>query len=199
VLDRLASAPRTIHETTESAIRGGVDAIVCRLKDTPDDEVMPLAAEIHELCRASETRFVMSHHHEVAVHLAADAVHIGNDDPPLPAVRKAAGADMAIGYSAHSIDEANQALAAGADYVFLGPIFATPAKLKYGDPLGLETARQAVRQIQGTLVCIGGINLDKLELLAGAGVKRVAAIAALQHDCDPQQRVGEFRRRLTAG
>jgi thiamine-phosphate pyrophosphorylase len=138
----------------------------------------------------------MSHFPQVARALDADAVQLGISDPPVAEVRRLVGQDMAIGYSSHSIEEARLQLEGGADYVFLGPVFATPAKLKYGEPLGLEVARQAVAELNGIIVCIGGISNSNLPQLVAAGVSRVAAIAALQKDCDPAHAVREFRQLL---
>lgn len=196
MLDRAASAPRTIAETARRAIDGGVDAVVCRLKELPEEELLPLAAEVREICEDTATPFVMSHFARIASNLGADAVHVGASDPPLPEVRRTVGPDMVIGYSAHSIPEARQQLEAGADYVFVGPVFATPAKLQYGEPLGLEVARQAVADLDGIVVCIGGINNANLSQLVTAGIHRVAAIAALQKNCDPAASAREFRRLL---
>lgn len=196
VLDRAASAPRSVEETTERAIAGGIDAIVCRLKEMPEDEQRPIAKSVRQLCADSNTPFVMSHFPHLAKELLADGIQLGKDDPPPAEVRKLLGQTVRIGYSAHSISEANESLKGGADYVILGPIYPTPAKLKYGDPLGLAVASQAVTEITGTVVCIGGITLAKLPELVGCGVTRVAAIAALQHDVDPAEAVAAFRSAL---
>jgi thiamine-phosphate pyrophosphorylase len=73
--------------------------------------------------------------------------------------RELVGDGLALGFSTHGVGEARQRFAAGADYVFLGPIFPTPEKLKYGDPLGLDALAQA-RDLPGPVVLIGGINAD---------------------------------------
>jgi len=193
VLDRAASAPRSILETTRRAMAGGVDEVVCRLKELPEAEVLSLASEVREICAGANTPFVMSHFPRVAREIEADGVHIGQADESVDTVRELVGGDMAIGYSAHSIEEANQQLGLGADYVFLGPVFPTPAKLKYGEPLGLPTASRAAKEVNGLLVCIGGISLANLPQLVGYGISRVAAIAALQKDCDPAEAVRAFK------
>jgi thiamine-phosphate pyrophosphorylase len=179
VLDRAAAWPRTLHEVTRLAIAGGVDAVVCRIKNAAADEMRGLARPVRELCRERAVPFVMSHEVDLAVELRAEAVHLGLADPPLSEVLRQVEPGMAVGYSAHSISEAREQLEAGAAYVFVGPVFPTPAKFRYGAPLGLDVAREAVG-LPGVVVFIGGICPATLGGLIAAGGRRVAAIGALQ-------------------
>lgn len=184
VLDRRAAVPHTLPEVTQLCIRGGVDAVLCRIKDAPESEVRRLAGPVRELCRQSGTPFVMSHFPELAVELQADGVQLGITDAGVGEVRELTGAGMALGYSTHGVGEARQRFAEGVDYVFLGPIFATPEKLKYGAPLGLEVVSEAL-ELPGPVVLIGGINAGNCRQVVQAGGVRVAAISALQRTPDP--------------
>jgi thiamine-phosphate pyrophosphorylase len=183
VLDRLAAAPRTLPEVTQHAIRGGVDAVLCRIKDAPAAEVRRLAQPVREICRRAGTPFVMSHFANLALELDADGVQLGLGDPPAAQVIDLVGTRMAVGYSTHGVGEARNCFAEGVDYVFLGPIFATPEKLKYGPPLGVDAVSQSAG-LPGPVVLIGGINADNCEQVVQAGGKRVAAISALQRTSD---------------
>jgi thiamine-phosphate pyrophosphorylase len=179
VLDRAAAAPLSLAEVTERAVSGGVDAVVCRIKDTPLEQVRELAIPVREICRRTQTPFIMSHYVELGLELGADAIHLGAGDAKLETIRAITGDQIALGYSTHSVAEAEAMQVRGADYVFLGPVFPTPAKLKYGDPLGLGVVPGA-SALPKPVVYIGGINLATFPLLIAAGGRRVAAIAALQ-------------------
>jgi thiamine-phosphate pyrophosphorylase len=185
VLDRSAAFPRELSEVTEQAIAGGVSAVLCRIKDAPLVEIKPVAGAIREICRRLHTAFVMSHHPDLALELQADAVQLGTEDQSIADVRNIVGGSIAIGYSTHGVGEAAQRFKEGADYVFLGPVFATPEKLKYGDPLGLDVVSDAA-VLPGPVVFIGGINEGNLSQVIARGGKRVAAISALQRVDDPQ-------------
>ena len=179
VLDRAAAAPHSLVEATESALKGGVDVVVFRLKDTPQEEVRRLAIPVCEICRRANMPFVISHEVALGLELGADAIHAGIGDGSLQSIREQIGNQMALGYSAHSVAEAALMLASGADYAFVGPIFPTPAKLKYGEPLGLEVVADA-SALPKPVVFIGGINQNTLPKLVALGGRRIAAIAALQ-------------------
>lgn len=185
MLDRSAAFPRELPEVTELAGAGGISAVLCRIKDAPLMEIKPVASVVREVCHRFHTPFVMSHHPELALELQADAVQLGTVDQSIAHVRSIVGDNIAIGFSTHGVGEAARCFEEGADYVFLGPIFATPEKLKYGDPLGLDTVSDAA-DLPGPVVFIGGITERNLGQVIAQGGKRVAAISALQRVNDPQ-------------
>lgn len=197
VLDRQAAVPRSLVEVTELAIAGGADAVLCRIRNLPRAEVLQLARPLRERCRELNTPFVMSHQAELALELSADAVQLGIADPPVAQVRTLVGSGIAIGYSTHGVGEALARFEDGVDYVFLGPIFATPEKLKYGSPLGLE-AVEAAQSLPGPVIFIGGINPANCAEVVRAGGRRVAAISALQRTADPSAQARAMLRELTA-
>ena len=196
VLDRHAAQPRSLDEAARMCIAGGIDAVVCRVKDLPQEEVRALAIPVRQACEKTRTPFVMSHDIELAQELQADAIQLGVGDPPIAEVRGVLGQGVAIGYSTHSVDEAAARHADGVDYVFLGPIFPTPAKLKYGSPLGIDVVSAGMNQLNKPVVFIGGITPVNLPDVLEAGGQRVAAIAALQARPDPQAAAAQFRNLL---
>ncbi len=197
VLDRAAAAPRSLLEVTRQAVAGGIDVVVCRIKDATPDELRKLARPLRELCRQSQIPFVLSHCVDVALELGADAVQLGVSAGALDSIRATLSPEMLIGYSTHSVPEASLMLEQGADYVFLGPIFPTPAKLHYGQPLGLGVVQPALA-LAKPVVFIGGINPATLPELTALGVTRIAAIAALQSVPDVTRAVRGMRRALEA-
>jgi thiamine-phosphate pyrophosphorylase len=201
VTDRAASAPRSLEDSCLLAIAGGVDAVLFRMKEETD----PLkrrehAINLQEVCRDTGTPFIISHELELALALEADGLQLGVGDAPLKEVRKAwDGEGRVLGYSAHSVEEAAIAAAAGADYVFIGPVFATPSKAEMGEPLGVDTAARAARELAIPVVAIGGIDGAKLPSLVSAGIGKVAAIRALQAVRDPRSTAREMQQILEAG
>lgn len=179
VLDEAAAAPRSLAEVTRQAIQGGVDAVLCRLKTQPPPRVYELALALRSICAELACPFVMSHHCALGLHLGADAVQLGQGDISLASARQLLGPGIRLGRSCHSLDEARAAFEQGADYVFLGPVYATPSKLAYGAPLGPAIVPVA-EALPGPVVYIGGITYDNLGPLLEAGARRVAAIRALQ-------------------
>jgi thiamine monophosphate synthase len=85
VLDRQAAAPRSLPEVTDLAIRGGVDVVLCRIKDAPAELVLRQSRPVRDICSKRGTPFVMSHFPELALELAADGVQLGVADAPLAA------------------------------------------------------------------------------------------------------------------
>jgi thiamine-phosphate pyrophosphorylase len=197
VLDRHAAQPRTLTAAAQLCIAGGVDAVLCRIRDLPRDEVRELALPLRVACWETATPFVMSHDVELTQELHADGLQLGVGDPPLAQLKEALGEGVALGYSTHSVAEAVACQEEGADYVFLGPIFPTPAKLKYGLPLSVSVVAPAVAALRVPVVFIGGITAGNLPEILLAGGRRMAAIAALQAQPDPQAAAARLKALLS--
>ena len=198
VLDRKAAAPRSLAAITKLSVAGGTDVVLCRIKDASIDEVLPQAHSVRLVCRELGVPFVMSHYPEIAVELAADGVQLGVGDLSIELVRDLVGPAMAIGFSTHGFKEAKLRFKQGADYVFLGPIFKTPEKLKYGDPLGLGVVEEA-QSLPRPVVFIGGISQRTLPQLIAAGGRRIAAIGALQRSVEPTVSARVLKHMLFSG
>jgi thiamine-phosphate diphosphorylase len=178
VLDRDVAKPRSLAEATQLGIEGGVDVVVFRMKDADSSEALGSARKVREVCRLAQTPFVLAHFLDMVEELQPDAFHAGRADKPLPELRYALPKAVTLGYSAHSLPEAEQAIAGGADYLFLGPIFPTPSKEQYGDPLGTEVVAGGAK-LARPVVYIGGMNQATVPLAVQMGAQRVAAISAL--------------------
>lgn len=178
VLDRDAARPRSLAEATELVIAGGADAIVFRMKDADASEAIGHARRVRDVCSTARVPFVLAHFLELVEELHPDAFHAGLADGPLPTIRFKLPNGIPLGYSAHSVDEAAAAIEAGADYLFVGPIFPTPSKEQYGEPLGVEVIKPIKRQNK-PVVFIGGMNSATVPVAVKAGARKVAAISAL--------------------
>jgi thiamine-phosphate pyrophosphorylase len=172
-------AGRSLVETVEAALRGGVRAVQLREKDLPAAQLLPLAEELRALTRHYAARLLINDRVDVALAVAADGVHLGGHSLPPAAVRKLLGPERLIGVSTHHVAEIAAAAAGGADFVTFGPVFATPSKAGFGPPLGLDTLRTACRSSPVPVFALGGINAGNRPLLQACGAGRLAVIAAI--------------------
>ena len=187
-------AGRTLLETVEAALQGGVQAVQLREKDLSAAELLPLATELRVLTRRFAARLLINDRIDVALAVAADGVHLGGHSLPAAVARRLLGPQRLIGVSTHRPAEIAAAAAAGANFVTFGPVFATPAKLAYGQPLGLEALRLACQNSPLPVFALGGIKPCHLADLRAAGVAGVAVISALIATPDPFSSARHFCR-----
>jgi thiamine-phosphate pyrophosphorylase len=169
---------RHCSRIAEQMVIGGVDLIQLRGKGKSVDELVNLAAEIHQITGRSSTPLIVNDHAEIAKRVPVEGVHVGQDDDSILIARQKAGRDLIIGKSTHSLAQARTAQDEGADYIGFGPIFATPTKPDY-NPIGLGDIRQLHLDVSIPIFCIGGINIDNLQRVIDAGAKRVVMVSAL--------------------
>jgi thiamine-phosphate pyrophosphorylase len=162
----------------EAMIKGGVDLIQLRGKERTIDELVDLAAELHELTTRFSTPLIVNDHAEIAKKVPVEGVHIGQEDDSIEVVRQKAGRQLLVGKSTHSPEQALAAQREGADYIGFGPIFATPTKPDYA-PIGLFDIKRVHTEVSLPIFCIGGLNIDNLQSVIDAGAKRVVMVSAL--------------------
>lgn len=173
-------AERAMEEVAAKLLAGGADIVQLRAKGIPMETVAAAARKIIPLCRAAGVPFILNDHPELAVELGTDGVHIGQDDASIYDVRSRIGADMIVGRSTHSLAQAKQALADGADYIGFGPLFPTPTKA--GRPaIGLDDIVEMEREVGSKIpaFCIGGIKPDNLGEIIAAGARRCVVVSHL--------------------
>jgi thiamine-phosphate pyrophosphorylase len=144
--------------------RGGAGAVQLRAKGLGPRAYRELAARVHDACRAHSALFIVNDHVAIACALHSDGVHVGQDDLDPADVRAVVGPTCAIGVSAHTVDQARQAQAAGADYLGLGPMYATTTKPH--EPERGPALLDAVRPfLDRPSYAIGGLDPERLALL----------------------------------
>lgn len=193
VTDRAAiPAPETdaLLGVIRDAIAAGVDWIQIREKDLSGRALAALARDAVADARGSSTRILINGHLDVAVAARAGGVHLGGDALPIADVVSWCAQHVTefaspflLGGSCHSLAEAQAAERDGAHYVFFGPVFSTPSKLKYGPPQGLERLAEVCRAVRIPVLAIGGVTLDNAHECLRAGVAGIAAIRLFQ-DCE---------------
>ncbi len=197
IVDWSAVAGQDPVAVAEAAIRGGADVIQWRDKQATDRDFIAAARALRELTRRLQTIFVVNDRVAVAMLVQADGVHLGHEDLPVGEVRSLVGQSMLIGRSTHSLKEAQEAEAAGADYMGVGPIFATPTKPDY-PVVGLDLIRQVKPVIRIPWVAIGGIDRKTLPLVLSAGATRVAVVRAVAGASDVEGAARAFKQQMTA-
>jgi thiamine-phosphate pyrophosphorylase len=186
ITDRHQVPPdRTLVQTVEAALQGGVRAVQLREKDLSAAELLPLARELRDLTSRYRARLLINDRIDVALAVAADGVHLGGHSLPVAVARRLLGPQRLIGVSTHHPAEITAAAAAGADFVTFGPVFATPSKLAYGPPQGLEALRLACQNSPLPVFALGGIKPCHLAVLQEAGAAGAAVISALIAAPDP--------------
>jgi thiamine-phosphate pyrophosphorylase len=195
ITDRRALQPRPLLPLVQEAVRAAVDLVQIREKDLATRDLLSLVgAAVGEARQAkSGTRVIVNERLDVALAAGAHGVHLGTQSMPAPVVRKNVPKGFLIGVSCHSLREALEAESAGADYAFLGPIFETPSKIRYGPPLGLETLRDVAARVSIPLYALGGITVKRVRSCLEAGATGIAGIAVFQTAESLGERVRELR------
>lgn len=178
-----------------AAVDCGVDLIQIRQKHPPvaARALMQLAAPVVESARGSRSHVVINDRVDIALALGAAGAHLGAQSLPARIVRPIVTQDFLIGVSCHSLAEALEAEAAGADYLLLGPVFETPSKLAYGPPLGLDRFGQIASKIEIPTLALGGITLERVKPCLESGAAGIAAIRLFEEAPSLPERVAKLR------
>ncbi|TAL27416.1 MAG: thiamine phosphate synthase [Nitrospirae bacterium] len=161
------------------ALKAGVKAIQLREKGLGTRELLDMAYRMREITKKHKAKLFINDRVDVALAVGADGVHLGQSSIPPSAVKKIAGNKLIIGASTHSIDEARQAEKSGADLITFGPVYRTPSKLKYGEPIGIDTFGKVKAEISIPVFAIGGINENRIKAVMDAGADGVALISGI--------------------
>jgi len=179
---------------------GGADLIQLRAKTSSLEEIRRMAEAIAPVLRKANVGLVINDHLDVARAVGAELCHLGQEDffeaghTQVSALRTPDSA-LQIGLSSHAPEQAQRAVAAGADYIAIGPVYATGTK-PTAKPVTLEYVRWAAANVKIPWFAIGGINSQTLDAVREAGAKRVCIVSALLNAPDITKACAEFRRRL---
>ena len=185
ITDRMQTAGRALPAVVADALRGGLRAVQLREKDLAAAQLFEIAVELRQLTREYGAKLLVNDRVDVALAAGADGVHLGKAGLPVREARRMLGGEGLIGYSAHSADEALQAQRDGADFVTLGPVYHTPSKAQYGEPLGLSALSEAVRVVAIPVFALGGVKHSSVAEVLSAGAHGVALISAIMAAPNP--------------
>lgn len=179
---------------------GGADLIQLRAKNSSAGEVQRMAEAILPITRAANVGLVVNDHLEVARAVGADFCHLGQEDffeagHTHVSQLSTPNSQLKIGLSTHAPEQATRAVAAGADYIAIGPIFATGTK-PTAKPVTLEYVRWAAENVKVPWFAIGGINLQNLDEVLAAGAMRICVVSTILNSPDVAKACRDFRSRL---
>lgn len=186
VTDPDAGEGRTVVEAVRAALRGGAPAVQLRWKDASAREMAALARALLAETRAAGALLFVNDRLDVALAAGADGAHLGQDDLPAAAARRIAPPGFLLGVSSETAELARGAHADGADYVGVGPVYATGSKTDAGAAVGTARIAAVSREVPIPVVAIGGITAENAGEVARAGAAGVAAIAAVTRAADPE-------------
>ena len=177
---------------TQIAIRNKVALIQYRDKDADIRTMIGNAQKMQKLASNSSTQFVVNDVLEVALLSNADGIHVGQSDESYLNVRTQMP-EKIIGISTMTLEESIEAEELGADYLGVGPIFATQTKTDTPPPIGLVKLKEIVDKITIPIVAIGGINTQNLREVLDTGVHGVAIISAILTAPDPENEIQKIQ------
>ena len=179
ISDPILARGRSHVEVARAALEGGADAIQIRDKSSPAYNLSLVSSEIQPLARKFGAAFFVNDRVDVALLSGADGVHIGQDDLPAREARRLLPRPGLIGVSAGTPEEARRAEREGADYVGVGPVFATATKPDAGEPLGLDRLAAIAAAVGIPVVAIGGITLENVARVIAAGAAGAAVVSSV--------------------
>ncbi len=193
------SRGRSNIEVVEAMIRGGVRVVQYREKHKEKSilEMYEECLAIREITRKHGVMFIVNDFVDIALLTDADGVHVGQDDLPLQEVRRLVGHRI-IGVSTHSPEQAEAAVAGGADYIGVGPVFETRTKEDVCDPVGFEYLEYAARKVPIPFVAIGGIKAHNIHEVVSRGAESVCMVTEIvgaEDIEDTVRRLGEVMER----
>lgn len=191
---------RSPEAVARQLCEGGADLIQLRAKDASPLEIRRLAEQLLPITEAAGVALVINDYPQIALEARAPYCHLGQEDffeggrthvdqlvPP--------NSHLAFGLSSHAPSQAERAVAAGAAYVAVGPVFATSTKPQAA-PVTLEYVRWAAAHLTLPWFAIGGITLANLDSVWAAGARRICVLSAILNSSDVRQTCQFFRDRL---
>jgi thiamine-phosphate pyrophosphorylase len=180
------------RDVVPAALAGGVDVVQLREKGASDAEVVRAGRELRSVCDEHGALLVVNDRADLALECGADGVHVGQEDEPADAVRRIVGPDVLIGVATHSPEQIAAARRSEADYLGVGPVYATATKPGV-EPVGIELVRHAAAHAAKPWFAIGGIDAERAPAVVAAGAERLAVVRAIRDAGDPRAAAAELR------
>jgi thiamine-phosphate pyrophosphorylase len=177
---------------------GGADLIQLRAKDWELDRIRRVAEDVLPIVERANIGLVINDYPEIAREVGAPLCHLGQEDffdSDLKYVRDIASGSLQVGLSSHAPEQTERAVAAGAAYVAIGPVYATPTK-PGARPVTLEYVRWAADHVRIPWFAIGGINLETLNAVLEAGARRMCIVSAILDAPNVTEACQAFKQRL---
>ncbi|MFH1313564.1 MAG: thiamine phosphate synthase [Candidatus Eisenbacteria bacterium] len=192
IVDRDVGETLTIEEFTEGIIAGGTTCLQVRLKTDTTRSFIDFTRRVLAVAAVTGTPVIVNDRVDVALATGTDGIHLGDDDMTVADARRICGKALVIGASVRDLESARAMSDAGADYLGVGPVFATPVKPDLA-PIAPGTLRSIRSEISLPIVAIGGINEKNVATPLGEGADGVAVISALRRCQSPKEAASRLR------
>lgn len=199
ITDAGLSLGRPLEEVVSALMAAGVRILQYREKKLKSGAMLEECRLLRRLTKEAGACFIVNDHVDIAMLVQADGVHVGQEDLPVPEVRSLVGPDMIIGLSTHLPEQAREARKLGADYIGVGPIFATNTKEDVVDPVGYEYLDWVARNGDLPFVAIGGIKRHNIAEVARHGARCCSLVSELVGAADIRTRVEDVRKAMREG
>ncbi len=189
-----------ISELASKCINGGADCIQIRSKGLNDCDTLAISKAVVALCSDGGVLSIINDRVDIASLSGSDGVHFGQGDLTVAQGRSLQVSPLVFGYSTHSVDQLNEAIDSGADYVGIGPVFATDTK-PHEKVAGVGYVKQAAKILDGSGVghaAIGGVTLENIDQVLEAGARTIAVCSAITESDDPEGMCVRFKRKTLA-
>jgi thiamine-phosphate pyrophosphorylase len=195
---------REPSELAQQLCDGGSDLIQIRAKDLSIDAVRRMSEKVAPVVARAGVNLVINDYPEIAAEVGAPFCHLGQEDffdagytnlAEIPNRLSPGMESVQIGLSSHAPDQAQRAVAAGASYVAIGPVYATPTKPAV-PAVTLDYVRWASQNVRIPWFAIGGINLERLDAVLEAGARRICVVSAILNAANVTQACQAFKERL---
>lgn len=196
--DSRLSLGRPLEEVATALLESGIKILQYREKKVKMRQKYKDCLYLRRITQEYGACFIVNDHVELALLCGADGLHVGQDDVPLLELRKLAP-NLMIGLSTHSPEQARRAIQEGADYIGVGPIFATQTKEDVVDPVGFEYLEWVVANTDIPFVAIGGIKVGNIGEVAAHGARCCALVSEFVGAKDIGAKVAEARQAMREG
>ena len=184
---------RSVEEQARALLGAGVKILQYREKHAKAGVMLEECRLLARLCREAGACFIVNDHIDIALLVDADGVHIGQDDLPISEVRRLVGPDKIIGLSTHNPAQCEAAVRDGADYIGVGPMFATQTKEDASEPVGYEYLEWVAKNCPIPFVAIGGIKEHNIGEIVRRGCPCSALVSELVGADDIAAKVASVR------
>ena len=197
VTDRHQTNGRPLVPLLQQVLTAAVPIVQLRERDLSARELVRLAREVQAVTASHGSQLLINDRIDVALALEGVGVHLRSNSLPVSVARQLLGAQRLVGVSVHTVEEAIQVESQGADYIILGPIYATPSKKMFGPPLGIHTLERACRLVGIPIIGIGGVTAPRAQQMRRAGAFGVAVITAILGATDVDSATRELLEAVT--
>ncbi len=178
-------APADPLVAVDAALAAGAPVIQVRAKALTDRALFALAEAVVMRCRVAGATSLVDDRVDIALATGADGVHLGDDDLPVDVARRLLGHEAIIGATARDVAAGRARVAEGADYLGVGPTYATSTKSGLPPALGPTAVGAVAKAVSVPVIAIAGITLERVPEVLAAGVHGVAVVGAVSRVDDP--------------